>query len=88
MSENMIRVYVANARDLMKCFTTCKTEADFDEVIAHMTTNSDNALAAIQTITHADRQESADLFMAMVQDDRARDTFLAQAFVAQVPTCA
>ena len=83
MDENMIRVLVANARDLLKYFSTCTTEQDFDTFVDHMTETAVRASEAIQRITHTDPHEAAEIFMGMVDSDAKRETFIAQAFIAQ-----
>ena len=83
MDENMIRVLVASARDLLKFFAACTTEQDFDTFFDHMTDVAVRASDAIQTITHADPHEAAEIFNGMVNDDAKRETFIAQAFIAQ-----
>lgn len=83
MDENMIRVLVASARDLLKFFSTCTTEQDFDTFFDRMTDVAVRASEAIQRITNTNMHEAAEIFIGMVNDDTKRETFIAQAFIAQ-----
>lgn len=83
MNENKIRTLVKTARGLIKNFTYCVTEEDFDRCSAKMTDLATEASEAIRTIANVNHTEAAQIFMDMVHDDAKREMFIAQAFIAQ-----
>lgn len=86
MSELEIREIVTVARYLLGTFNKCTTEKDFDRFSASLSNLCADACAKMQTIMHCSTHDAADVFMQIVTDDAKLETFIAQAFVAQI-TC-